>query len=104
MSFQQKVLKEIKALGLLTFYFAVWFGMMLFVKRLVLAQYKIEFRGASMALVGALVVAKVVLVLEHVSLGQWVRRRPVAVDIALRTLLYTLGVLILLLLEKAFEA
>jgi hypothetical protein len=104
MSFQQRAIKEIKAIGLLTFYFAVWFGMMLFVKRLVLAQYKIEFRGASIALVGALVVAKVVIVMEHVSLGPWVRRRPVAVDLALRTLLYTIGVLIVLLLEKAFEA
>jgi hypothetical protein len=104
MSFLQRALKEIEAIGLLTFYFAVWFGMMLFVKRLVLAQYEIEFRGVSFALVGALVVAKVVIVMEHVSLGQWVRQRPVAVDLVLRTLLYTLGVLIVLLLEKAFEA
>src|SRR5579863_1058756 len=104
MSLQQRALKESKAIGLLTVFFAVWFEMMLFVKRLVLAQYQIEFSGVSFALVGALVVAKVVIVMEHVSLGQWVRRRPVAVDIALRTLLYTFGVLIVLLLEKAFEA
>ena len=104
MSFQQRALQEIKAIGLVTFCFAFWFGMMLFVKRLVLAEYEIEFSGVSIALVGALVVAKVVIVMEHVSLGQWVRRRPVAVDIALRTLLYTIGVLIVLLLEKAFEA
>jgi hypothetical protein len=104
MSLQQRALKEIKAIGLLTAFFAVWFEMMLFVKRLVLAQYQIEFSGVSFALVGALVVAKVVIVMEHVSLGQWVRRRPVAVDIGLRTLLYTFGVLIVLLFEKAFEA
>jgi hypothetical protein len=104
MSLKQRTLKEIKAVGLLTFYFGVWFEIMLFVKRLVLAQYEIEFRGAWLALLGAWVVAKVVIVMEHVSLGRWVRRKPVAVDIALRTLLYTLGVLIVLLLEKAFEA
>jgi hypothetical protein len=104
MSFRQRAIKEIEAIGLVTAFFAVWFGMMLFVKRLVLAQYEIEFRGASIALVGALVVAKVVIVMEHVSLGQWVRQRPVAVDLALRTLIYTFGVLIALLIEKAFEA
>jgi hypothetical protein len=104
MSLQQKVIKEIKGLALLTFYFAVWFGLIVFAKWLVLAQYQIEFSGASLALVGALVVAKVIIVLEHISLGQWVRRRPVAVDVVLHTLLYSLGVLVMLLLEKAFEA
>ena len=63
----RKLIKEIKALWLLTIYFAVWFGMLVLVKRLLLAQYQIEFRGASLALVGALVTAKVVIVMEHVS-------------------------------------
>src|SRR5690242_16015459 len=104
MNLQQKAIKEIKTLGLLTFYFAAWFGMLLFVKRLMLEEYEIKFRGVSFALLGAVVVAKVVVVAEHISLGQWVQLRPVAVNIALRTLLYTLGVLIVLLLEKAFES
>jgi len=104
MSFKQTALREIKTLGLLTLYFAFWFGMMILVRRLILAKYEIEVRGVSLALIGAITVAKVVLVMEHVSLGRWVSRRPVAVDLVLRTLLYTLGVLIAVLLEKAFEA
>ena len=55
-------------------------------------------------LVGALVVAKVVLVMEHVPLGPWVRKQPAALEVTLRTLLYTVGVLMALLIEKAFEA
>ncbi len=103
MSFQKKLVKEIEALGLLTFYFAVWFCTIILLKRLVLAQYDIEFRGLSVALISALVVAKVVLLLEHVSLGRWVRQRPVAVDITLRLFLYAFGTFIVLTLEKAFE-
>lgn len=99
----QGLAREIKELGLLTIYFSVWFGMIVFAKWLVLAEYHIEIEGASLALVGALIVAKVVIVLEHVSLGQWVRHLPVIVDVLLRTLIYSLGVLILLLLERAFE-
>ena len=52
---------------------------------------------------GALVAAKVVLVLEYVTLGAWVRTPPVFVDVILRTVLYAFGVLVVLILEKAFE-
>jgi hypothetical protein len=103
-SLGQVVRREARIVLLTTLYFATWFIVLQIVKKLVLAEYQIEFRGVSLALVGALIVAKVVLVLEHVSLGQWTRRHPAAVDIAVRTLLYVLGVLVALLLERAFEA
>ena len=59
MSLRQQVTGEIKAIGLVTLYFASWFGMMILLKRLVLAEHQIEFRGVSTAIVGALIVAKV---------------------------------------------
>lgn len=98
------VKKEIESVALTTLYFVVWLGMLVIIKRLVLDEYQIESRGLSMALVGALVIAKVVLLLEHVPLGQWVRSRAALLDVVLRALLYTLGVAVVLLLEKAFEA
>lgn len=48
--------------------------------------------------------AKVVILMEYIPLGHWVREQPAIVDIVLPTLLYTLGVLIVFLLEKAFES
>lgn len=104
MSPKQRLKKEIREVALTTFYFAVWLGALVLVKRLILEEYHIEFRGLSIALVGALIIAKVVLVLEHVPLGQWLRRHAALVEVVLRTLLYTLGVAVVLLLEKAFEA
>jgi hypothetical protein len=56
-----------------------------------------------LVIVGALVLAKVVLVLEHVPLGAWTRTRSALLDVVLRTALYAVGVLVVLLLEKAFE-
>jgi uncharacterized membrane protein len=100
----QKIMEEIKRIGIVALYFALCFGVMMLCKRLILAEYEIEFRGVTFALVGALVVAKVVVLLEKVSLGQWVRNHPVVVDIILRTLIYTIGVLVVFLLEKAFES
>src|SRR5262245_7490702 len=104
MSLGQTVKEEIRVVLLTTLYFATWLVLLVFLKKLILEQYQIEFTGLSLALIGALIVAKVVLVLEHVSLGQWINRHPSAVDVAVRTLLYAIGVLVVLLLEKAFES
>lgn len=104
MSLQQKLKHELKALTLAGLYFAVWISLLLVLKDLLLAEYDIAFHGWSVALVGALILSKVVLVLEHVPLGAWVRAQPVWVDVAVRTLLYSLGVLVVMLLEKGLES
>lgn len=103
MSFSQKLKNEIQTVALVILYFAAWFGVLILLKELILAEYQVEFHRLSSALVGALVVAKVVLVLEHVPLGAWVRKQPALVDAVLRTILYSLGVLVVLILEKAFD-
>ncbi len=103
MNLRQKLSHEIRAVALTTLYFAAWFSVMLVLKWLVLAEYNIEFYSLSIALVGALIVAKVVLVLEKVPLGTWTRNRSALAHVAMRTGLYGLGILVVLLLEKAFE-
>jgi len=103
MSFLEKAKWELKALGIAMLYFGAWFAALLVIKSLVLAEYHIEFRHYSMAFLGALVLAKVVLVLEHVSLGSWIRSQPAWVDVVLRTALYALGVLAVMAVEKGIE-
>jgi len=103
MSDRQKLKGKVISLALVMLYFFIWIGALALLKTLVLAEYQIEFHGFSIALVGALVLAKVVLVLKHVSLGDWIRSRPMLLDVVLRTLLYILGVFIVLLLKKGFE-
>ncbi len=103
MSIMQKLKDETRSVALATLYFAAWIGMLALLKTLILAEYRIEFHGLSLALVGALVLAKVVLVLEHVPLGAWIRTRPALLDVVLRTALYAFGVFVVLLIEKALE-
>jgi hypothetical protein len=99
-----KLKEELRAVGLYTLFFGAWFSAFMLIKLLILEEYQIRFSGLSAVFVGALVLAKVVLLLEHVSFGGWVAQRPAWVEVALRTALYALGVLVVLLLEKAFEA
>src|SRR5262245_23962550 len=103
MTFQQKLGKEMREVALTTLYFAVCFGVLVALKRLYLAEYQIKFRGLSLAIVSALIVAKVVLLMEHVTLGQWIHSHAAALGVILRTLLYTFGVAVALLLEKGFD-
>ncbi len=103
-SITKKVGNELKSVALVTFYFAVWFCLLIVLKKLILIDYNIEFVGLSTALIGALIMAKVVLIMEYIEFGEWIKKKPAIVEILLRTLLYTLGVIVVLLLEKAFEA
>ena len=103
MSKLQTLKNELKNVGIATFYFAVWLGVLVIIKKLFLAEYDIKFQGLSAVLVGSLVLAKVVLIMEHIPLGAWVKTRPAWIDVFVRTTLYTLGVFIVILLEKAFE-
>ncbi len=100
---QQKLKDEITAIGIAALYFGSWIATLLLLKSLVLAEYQVAFHEWSLAVVGALILSKVVLVLEHVSLGKWVRAKPAWVDVALRTIMYSLGVAVVLVLEKGFE-
>jgi len=103
MSLQQKLKHELKAVGVAALFFGTWIAALLVLKDLLLNEYHIAFHGWSVALVGALILSKVVLVLEHVSLGAWVQARPAWVDLVLRTALYAFGVFVVLVFEKAFE-
>jgi hypothetical protein len=104
MSIREKLKHEIKAVVLVTLFFAAWLGVMMGIKALILEDYQIRFGSVSMVLIGALILAKVVLILEHVPLGAWLRDKPVLVDVLLRTFLYAVGTVVVMLLEKAFES
>lgn len=103
MSVKQKLQHEIRALASALLFFGSWIAVLVLIKQLLLAEYHIAFNGWLAVIVGALILSKVVLVLEHVSLGAWVRSQPAWVDVALRTAAYGFGVIAVLLLEKGFE-
>ncbi len=99
----KKIIEEIKIILRTATYFAIVFLLMMVMKKLYLKDYDIEFTGISQALIGALIMSKVIILMELITLGPWVQRQPPIVDVVLRTLLYTAGVAIVVLLEKAFE-
>jgi len=104
MSWKEKLKEEFISLGITMTYFALWFAFMITMKMLLLREYNVEVYGLSWAFIGALIVAKVILIVDHIPLGSWIKKQPGIVDILFRTLLYSLGIILILILEKAFEA
>ena len=103
MSWKTKLWHELTAIFWTSLYFLAWFGGMMVLKVLLLHEYQLEFYGASMVVVGALVAAKSVLILENVKNPRH-QNRPAIVLILQRTLLYMLGVFLILVLEKSIES
>jgi hypothetical protein len=60
MSIKQRAEKEVKALAIAMLYFGCWIGGLLLIKSLVLAEYRVAFHHWSMAVVGALVLSRMV--------------------------------------------
>ena len=100
----KKVIHEIIVIARTALYFAIFFLFMMVMKKLYLKDYDIEFTGVSQALIGALIMSKVILLLELIKPSAWVQRQPAFVYIIIRTVEYTFGVLLVVVLEKAFEA
>jgi hypothetical protein len=103
MSISRRFKHELNSMVAATLHFGVWIGALVLLKYLILAQYDIAFPGVARAVLGVLLLAKVVLVLEHVPFGPWVRRQPAWVDVVLRTTLYIAGVVVVLLLERTIR-
>ena len=103
MSTSSRLQGELRTLVLVFSYFVCWLAFLMLVKQLLLAEYNVHVGGISKALVGALILSKVVMILEYVPLGKWLHGRPAWVDVVVRTALYILGVFVVLVLEKGFE-
>ena len=103
MTFGTRLQAELREVALYTAFFGAWFLFFMLVKVLILDEYEIHAGKLTAALIAALVLAKVVLVAQHVPLGSWTRRQPAWLEILARTALYGVGVLLVLLAERAFE-
>jgi hypothetical protein len=82
-----------------TIFFFVGFNLILLTKRLILAEYLIQFTGFAIATVAALIVGKVVLVVDKLPFLRRFDNAPLAQPIIFKTVVYTFFVSIARLIE-----
>lgn len=83
-----------------TLFFLVGFNLILFTKRLILAEHMIEFTGAFIATMAALVVGKVVLVADKMPYLRRFDNAPLVRPILFKTVVYTFLVFVVRILES----
>jgi hypothetical protein len=97
--------RELRAVGLVTLYFLFCFGIILTLKKLFLEDYQIKFYALGVAVVSALIAAKVVVTLDHTRAGtRFDGSRPLIVAVSYKTMVYGAVAFGVLLAEKLFHA
>jgi hypothetical protein len=93
------ILEEIRHILPATIYFFLGFNLVLLTKKLMLEQYLIQFSGFFIASGAALIVGKVVLVVDKMPFLRRYDYAPLAKPILFKTLVYTFFVFLARLLE-----
>lgn len=105
MSLLTKIKHEAKEVGCVTLYFFFWFGIMLTFKKLLLADYQVDVQVVSLAAVSALIVAKIVIILDHTAAGnRFDSHHPLWLAAMYKTLIYLGVAFVVFFLEKLFHA
>jgi len=84
-------------------FFLTGFMLVLLIVKLTLAQYSIEVSTVSKAVIGALIAAKVVLILHHTSLDRSFREYPRVLSVIWRTIFYGLAFIFLAIAERVLD-
>jgi hypothetical protein len=85
-------------------FFLVAFLLQLLIIKLAVAQFSIPISAFSKAVVGALLAAKAVLILDETPIGRHLEHHRKIVAVAIKTVLYGFGTLLLGCLERFLEA
>jgi hypothetical protein len=84
-------------------FFLIGFTLVLLVVKLSLAEYSIEISTVSRAVLGALIAAKVVLILNRTPLARSLATYPRILPVIARTIFYGVAFIFLALAERAVE-
>ncbi len=104
MSLLLKIKHEAKEVGWVTLYFFFCFGTMLTFKKLLLAGYQVDVQVVSIAAISALIIAKIVIILDHTAAGnRFDIRQPLWVAALYKTLVYLGIAFMVFFLEKVFH-
>ncbi len=103
MSTAKFIKHEVKELLVVTLFFLLGFLLILGLFKLMLEDYDIQFKAWVKAVVGALVLAKVVLILRGRAFMQAFSNYYGIVRVLYKTMIYLVGVFVILTLERVVE-
>src|SRR5258708_5673757 len=100
---KQKVVHELIDYWVTFLYLAFFFGAFAWYRRLILAQYGISYLHYGIAVIEALVLAKVVLIGDALHLGRRHEEKPLIIPTLYKALIFCLFVEVFTVLEHVIE-
>ena len=100
---KEKALEELKAFWLIALYLFIFFGSFTVYRRLVLATSGITYLNYGIALIQALIIAKVILIGKAFALGRQFENRPLIVPVLFKSGLFAGLAILFGILERIVE-
>ena len=102
-SVKERVLEEVRIFWIITLYLALLFGSFMVYRRLILAEFGLAYLHYGLALVEALVIAKVILIGDAFRLGRRFEGRPLILSIVYKSVLFGVFVMLFGVLEHVID-
>ncbi len=96
---KQRFRAEMVSYWLTVLYLTLYFGVFYNYRRLILARYEISYLNYGVALIEALVLAKVILIGDLLRLGRGMENKPLIVSTLTRSVVFTLFVMVFKFME-----
>ena len=100
----EKLKHEIRKIGSLTLFFLFCFGYIILIIKLFLAEYNVDIYVFSKVIISALVAAKAVAIMDMTPLLNRYDDSPRYIRVLYKTVIYTLAVLIIAVIENLFHS
>jgi hypothetical protein len=104
MKFSNKIMSELREIGSVTLFFFIGFLFITTIFKLLLEDYQIKFYALSKALLGALIIGKVVIISNKWSGLHMFKKHPGYINILYKTLVYIIGVFTVLAIERIIDS
>jgi len=91
--FKKRAKDQIKSFGLMFLYLWVMFGMLALHESIILSQHQINYVWHGLAVVNALVFAKVMLVAEDLHLGHRFHNKPLFYSVIIKSILFAIALI-----------
>lgn len=96
---KEKLAEELKTYWINVLYITLFFTVFTNYKRLILAGYDIAYENYGISIIKALVLAKTIIIADHLHLGRRLEQKPLVYPTLYKSLLFTVCVAILNIIE-----
>ncbi|MBP7836217.1 MAG: hypothetical protein KA022_01925 [Candidatus Omnitrophica bacterium] len=101
---KQKIWEGFKSYWINALYITLFFSVFANYTRLILAHYEIAYAHYGVSLIKGLILAKVILIAEHLHIGEGFEDKPLAIPTLYKSFLFTLCVILLGAIELVIRA